>query len=390
MIDPTSPEPRRRITGIATRLAAGGVILAALTAGTAALHWRADASTIADANVPLPVQAVRVAAAGTYSVKDRYTGRLEPARRAALAFERGGLVTDVLVDEGDDVAAGDVVARLDTAVLRAEQDTLRAERAQVAANLELARVTAARQATLHQQGHASAQRLDEARLRVAALEAQQASVSARILRLEVDIAKSTITAPFAGTMAARHIDEGTVVGAGTAIADLLETGRPQLRIGVSPDVGQAITDGSQVRVTGPSGAPMAVSLAAVRPDIDPATRTRTVLFDVEQRPSSAFGDIVHLLVDRDVPVAGFWLPLDALSEGHRGLWSALVVRRTDTGHTVERTAVEVIHTDDARAFVRGGLADGDQVVIGGSERVVPGQAVTVVETGAVLAQGGGQ
>jgi membrane fusion protein, multidrug efflux system len=62
-----------------------------------------------------------------YTVTRRFTGQIEAAARTDLGFELGGRITEVLVEEGDVVAAGTVLARLDTSALIPERAALEAE-----------------------------------------------------------------------------------------------------------------------------------------------------------------------------------------------------------------------------------------------------------------------
>jgi multidrug efflux pump subunit AcrA (membrane-fusion protein) len=120
------------------------------------------------------------------------------------------------------------------------------------------------------------------------------------------------------------------------------------------------------------------------PEVDPATRTRTVILRLED---SAVADVVHgqvvrLELEETVEANGFWLPFTALSKGTRGLWTSLVLVEADkrdstqpTLFRVERRDIEVLHTQSERVLVRGTLNSGEQVVASGTHRVVPGQLV---------------
>jgi RND family efflux transporter MFP subunit len=364
------------LLGLSARLVVAGAIVGATVAGVGALHAAAQARDEARPEVrpPLPVRVVAARPETGYEILDRYVGRLEPAREARLAFERGGLVVDVAVEEGARVAAGDAVARLDTALLEAERARLLAQRQQAAAELELARLTLERQRALNARGHAPDQRLDEARLDAAALAARLAQTDAAIRAVEVDISKAVIRAPFAGTVAARLVDEGAVVAAGTPVADLLETGRPRARVGLSPEAAAALEAGARVRLT-VGGREVGARLEALRPDLSAATRTVAALFALDA-PPAPFGETAELAVARRIPAEGTWLPLTALVEGRRGLWSVFAVAPDGAGgHAVARESVEVLHVAGGRAFVRGTLADGALVVAAGAHRVIPGQAV---------------
>jgi membrane fusion protein, multidrug efflux system len=99
-----------------------------------------------------------------YTVTRRFTGQIEAAARTDLGFELGGRVTQVLVEEGDLVAEGQVLARLDTSALIPERAALEAELAALAADAELARLTLARNDALTERGFRSVAAQDDARL----------------------------------------------------------------------------------------------------------------------------------------------------------------------------------------------------------------------------------
>ena len=362
-----------------TRAAIALLFLAILVGGAASLHLR-SAQTKAEAAhtpAPIPVQSLLPEAAQGYAVTDRFLGQLEPAQQARLAFERGGLVTAVAVEEGGRVTQGDVIARLDTALLEAERDRLTGQRKQVAANLELARLTAQRQRKLEQQGHASTQRLDEARLGVVALQGELSALDAALRRIAIDIEKSVVRAPFAGRVGARFVDTGSVVDAGMAVIDLLETGRPRARIGLAPEAAAALTVGQAVRLRA-SGQALVGRVIAVRPDLSTATRTISAIIDLEDLRGLRFGDTVELPVARQVRASGLWLPISALTEAERVLWSVLTLIEAEDGtYRVGQEVVELLHAAGDRVFVRGTLKRGQRVVSGGRNRVIPGQVVTL-------------
>jgi hypothetical protein len=117
---------------------------------------------------------------------------------------------------------------------------------------------------------------------------------------------------------------------------------------------------------------------AVLPELDPATRTRTVVFELDDTAAYEVvsGQVVRLDIAETISATGYWLPTAALSHGNRGLWSVLAVESDEAGNgTVARRDVEVLRTDDERVLVRGTLRPKDRIVTGGAHRVVPGQKV---------------
>jgi hypothetical protein len=91
--------------------------------------------------------------------------------------------------------------------------------------------------------------------------------------------------------------------------------------------------------------------------------------------------VVEVTVERPVATPGFWLPMTALVEGERGLWTVYTVRPAPDGggRVVGQEAVEVRHTEGDRVYVAGTLADGAVVIGDGTHRVIPGQRVRAVE-----------
>ncbi len=367
----------RRAAGFGAPLLVAALFLGLAGGGIAALHLRAEIQVVAGARPPIPVATEVVAMENAYRIVDRFVGRLEPARETSLGFERAGLIMEMLVEEGDRVESGQLLARLDVEPLEAERAQMVAEREERVADLRLARLTAERQQRLHQEGHASAQRYDEARLAVESVGAAIVRIEAAIRGIDIDLDKSLLRAPFAGRIAERLLDEGRVVGAGSPLFRLLESDRPQARIGLSPDVAARLNVGEDVTLE--SGEwQQSARLLALRPDLVSGTRTVPALFALEGTNVLPFGEVVELSVPRDVPADGAWVPLSALSEGPKGLWQVLTVIEADGGALqVGREAVDILHVSGSRAFVRGTLADGTRIIIAGSNRVVPGEPVVL-------------
>jgi hypothetical protein len=96
------------------------------------------------------------------------------------------------------------------------------------------------------------------------------------------------------------------------------------------------------------------------------------------------GDLARLALERPVETPGFWVPLGALAEGDRGVWTNYVAVPLDGGeqdgeatHMIEARAVEVLYEREDRVYVRGAIDAGERVVVAGLHRIVPGQTVRV-------------
>ena len=323
-----------------------------MAGGIATLHIRANAEAAPDPNPPVSVAVRPVRLTSGYTIIERFAGRLEPVRQTHLSFERAGLVTDVFFEEGDQVSQGAVVARLDTAKLNVERDRVQAQRKELEARQALAKVTLDRQRVLESKGWQSEQRYDEARFQLAEISASIGRLDAGIASIDVDIGKSVLMAPYAGTVASRLIDEGTVVNAGTAVIELLESGARQVRVGVSVEAAQSLDKGHIYRL-GAGGSVFKGRLISKRPDLQTGTRTATVLLealggeDVPDLLALPVRDLVdvHLLelakVVDDLPVD---LGLEVVADGHA---EAVGQHVGDAQHERDQHAALQLCTGDA-------------------------------------------
>ena len=328
------------------------------------------------APTPKFVATLEAEQADGYAESRSYSGRVEAARSSALGFEVGGLLVEVLVEEGDVVREGDVIARLDTARLDASRDEAHAAVAQVAANLELAVSTHRRTEGAFEHRGISEQQLDEARQRVSALEAEQRVAEARVQRIDIDIDKSSLRAPFDGVVVRRSADPGIVLAAGQPIVDMQSARSPEVRVGVSPGAARTLAAGTSYPLT-INGQRVQATLRAVVPQRDEVTRTVDAIFVVTDDASFVRpGDIAELVTETFIDAPGFWVPAAALVEGPRGLWQVLVAQSGGgDGYVLSGRTLEVLYADADRAYVRGTLANGERFVSGGTQRVVAGQTV---------------
>jgi RND family efflux transporter MFP subunit len=389
----------------------------------------------------LAVKTITVEPVTSYDSARKYTGAIVARRTSELGFELPGKLTELQVNEGNSVTAGTALARLDTEHLETNRQKLVAKRAQAAALLdemlagprsediaaararvaslqaqvELLRLQTARYKRLVPSGATSQDEYEqyafglEARqaehneaqhnleellngTRTEQIEAQRAVVAeldAAIAEIDVDLRKSTLIAPFDGTIARRFVEAGTVATAGQPVFRLIEDGALEAWIGLPAHAAARLTVGSSQRVT-IQGESFNAVVASRFPEVDPATRTRTVVLALDRSASERIvhGQLVRLELEETVEATGFWLPTTALTQGERGLWSALVAEelRSSGGSMpsglirVARRDLEVLHSESERVLVRGTLHAGDQVITAGTHRVVPGQVVRLAKS----------
>ena len=365
-----------RAASLAATLMTGAIAIAMVAGGVLVLQDRASAVQIEEIAPPVRVATMRIEPAAGYVVTRAFVGQIEARQATSLAFEIGGRVKTVLVDEGDRVRAGDAIARLETAALANQRATTVAARAALEAQGELARLTTERQVSLVERGHATRSGLDQARLGLAEIRARIAEIDSRIAGIDIQLDKADLTAPFDGIVGARFIDTGATVADGQPVLEVLqEGGGSRIRVGLPEDVAATLQSGARATFETAGGA-WPVTFDRLRADVDPATRTRVALFSFDTAGPRLFGSTGTLSMPQQVDEAGAWVPLAALREGVRGLWTVLSVN--DEGRVVTE-AVELLHADETRAFVRGTFPPGTAIVRSGQHRVTPGQIVVASE-----------
>lgn len=344
----------------------------------------------------LTVETVPLVKLSAYDSDTLYPGRVRALRRSQLGFERGGMLAQVLVDEGQTLLKGAQLASLDLRAAKAEHAAANANLAaakaalvDAKANADLARATIGRQAELLKKGHISQQRFDDARYGAASADARATSASAQILQAQAQLdaanaalSLSQLTAPFDGVVVRRMADEGTILAPGTPIFDFEETGIREFVSGVPADVASNIAEGYVGAIT-VNAKRYSARLKQKVTALDSSTRTAQLIFDLPPDANAMSGSVGQLALKQTFPQGGFWVPIEALQEGQRGLWSVLVAGADDQGMAaLERHPVELLHAELGRAFVAGSIQDGDRLVTSGLNRLIAGQRVRVARQSA--------
>lgn len=365
------PSFLRRAGGLATTAMTLALSAGLVVAASTFIADRAETAVVVEEMPAVTVRTTALALQDGYAVETSYRGRVEAGQRVGIGFEAGGTLTEILVDEGDLVRQGDIIARVDTRALEAQRAAEVAGRDALLAQAELARRTAERQRALAERNHASAQRLDEAELALSRLTAEVRRADAAIAALDIALEKAVITAPFDARVGVRMADIGAQLAPGAAVAELYENVAPTLRVGVPAAVAEKLEPGLDAEIEIGDRVYTGV-LRRLRGDIDPVTRTRDLVFSLDEAEALPDGALGSLRLDRWVDGEGAWVPVAALGEGVRGLWTVFVVG--DDG-VARREAVELIHTAGGNAFVRGHLDEGAAIVVSGPHRIADGQPV---------------
>ncbi len=324
---------------------------------------------------PLTVSVFTLEPRQAYTIEHRYAGTVEVKQNSALGFEAGGKLALINVNEGASVKAGQVLARLDTQLLEAETAQLQAQRNEIKARLKLAKASLNRFTALQQKGYASAQNLDELNAEVEALQASVAVTDSALAANRLRLEKSVLHAPFEARIAERLADEGEVVAAGQPVLQLLSVADAEVSVGLPPEQASALRE-DRLHTLHAGQRTLQARLLSVGADLNPGTRTLQARLMPLDDTGLVNGELVQLSLPQDYAASGFSVPLSALTEGVRGLWNLYALKQTDAGTIVEARDIRVLHSDQQTAYITGAITGGEQIIVSGLHRVVPGQKVS--------------
>ncbi|MEP0046879.1 MAG: HlyD family efflux transporter periplasmic adaptor subunit, partial [Roseobacter sp.] len=220
----------------------------------------------------------------------------------------------------------------------------------------------------------SQETLDQAIAARDELENRIAETQASLDAVTINLQKSVLRAPFPGQIAAQDADVSETVSAGQNLVTLMKTDQPELRVGIPLSIDVSDLTSVTVEIADQT---VPATLKRLRPDLDPITRTRTAIFTFEPVSGLVFGQTAAVVLNKEIRASGTWIELDALQSGKGSIWTVLLVE----GERLHPAAVEILHVDGARAFVRGSFVEGMHYVTSGAHLVVPGQQVSVIAAG---------
>ncbi len=233
---------------------------------------------------------------GALPIKLGANGNIAAWQEASVGTESNGLrLAEVLVNVGDVVQRGQMLARFADDSVQADVAQARAGVAETSAQATEATANANRVRTLQGTGTFSGQQISQylaaEQTALARVESAKAALAAQTLRLK----NTQVLAPDAGIISARSATVGAVVPSGTELFRLIRQGRLEWRAEVTATELGRMLPGTGVTVTAANGALLTGRVRMVAPTVDPLTRSGLVYVDLppmlaRQAPGSAAGE----------------------------------------------------------------------------------------------------
>jgi membrane fusion protein (multidrug efflux system) len=353
--------------GAVIALLLGGVIAIAFVAGLLPRlmkrHELADDAVTAAQAVPR-VEVIRPTTLSSDRALE-LPGTIQPLEETTIYPRANGYVRRWLVDIGDQVKEGQLLAEIDTPELDAQIEQARADLAQADAgklraetNAELSNTERTRYEALTPAGVASKQELEQRRAQAKVDEANIKVASATIASQQASLRRLTqlkgfarITAPFAGTITARSVDRGALVGTSppTQLFRLAAVDPVRVFIQVPQDIAASIKTGvsGSITVREFGNRVFTGTIARSAGALDDATRTMTTELRVPNPKHELLpGMYVRVAIALTTPHRLFEIPATALYTDGNGTRVAIVddqnklqMRKVgierDTGKTIE-------------------------------------------------------
>ncbi len=351
---------------------------AATTAATARRNQRPDTipvviTTASQQDVPIYLEGLGTAqASATVTVKAQVDGALQ----------------QVLFREGQDVKAGDVLAKIDPRGYQATLDQASGKKQQDQANLANARVDLGRYAKLAATAYTSAQQADTQKAMVAQLEAQVAQDQAQIDSARTNLGFTTVVAPIAGRVGIRQVDAGNIVHASdvTGLA-VITTLKPISVVFTLPQqalrsVSAAMSAGAPEVIVMPQNNRTDVldrgTLTVLDNQVDQTTGTIKLKASFPNDRLQLWpGAFLTVRLRVDTAMGATVVPPVAVQRGPDGAYVYVI----GTGDIAERRRVTIGHEDQAASIVTQGLQPGERVVIDGAARLSDKSKASIVQPG---------
>src|SRR2546423_3343582 len=335
-----------------------------------------EASTAPAAKTERPVQVQRVAFESENAPRE-FVGVVRARYETDLGFRVAGKVVARLVNVGDRVRAGDVVARLDPQDLKLQVQSAEAELSAAESNLAQAAADHERYTALRTRGYASVADFDRKKWAKDEAEGrlERAKRALDLARNQLDY--TDLTANADGVITATLAEAGQVVAIGQAVARLAHRGEKEAVVALPETwLGEARKSDATGRLWSERERSFKATLREVSPQADAASRTCAARFTIlDADDTVAFGMTATVALARASDVAVVRLPLSAILNRGTGPFVYVV----DGSGMLSQRPVTVASFSESSAAVTSGISQGDKVVTLGVQKLEAGLKVRTVE-----------
>lgn len=343
--------------------AARGLVFVLALGALAACSQEDEKAAAPDVVRPVKVTEIAAPDAGR---RMEYSGSVKARTEMNLGFRVNGKITERLVDVGDRVSPGDVLARLDAVDYQLAVRSAEANLAAATKQEEITQLARRRAENLFSKNVASKSDLEQATLAHDQAVSSRQSAASALDQARNQVAYTELKSDQNGIVTTVSADIGQVVGSGTPVITVAVDGGKEIQIAVPEmDIGQFRT-GKTVQARFWSDANLALdgTIREVAGSADPQSRTFAVRVSLPENPRVLLGMTATVQATEDNAVPTYAIPLAALGkkDGQPVVW--VVDRQTGT---VKSRLVTVANFSDAGVRISEGLSTGEVVVSAGTQ-----------------------
>ncbi len=304
------------------------------------------------------------------------SGTLVAEREARIRAEIGGPMLQTYVEQGERVAAGAALGRIDDASLRDAELSAKSLVTQATVASEQASRELQRSRTLVAAGAIAERDVESSERANLTAQAQLADAKARLSIAVKNLRNATVRAPFAGVVAERAVSPGDIVAPGTALFTIIDPRSLRLEASVPTSALGDVRLGAPIlfTVNGFSSRVLEGKITRISPAVDPQTKQVRLLASVpNEKGQLVSGLFVEGRIASEKRV-GIMIPEQAIDQTAVRPY----VVRLKAGK-VEKVDVELGVRDEAASMfeVKSGIASGDTVLLGAARGISVGTAVVV-------------
>ena len=374
----SEPAARNRVVRGGIIVAVVVLVLLALGAGRTVVMRIANARVLEDNAGEHAIQYVKTTFAKPSGSGQTLAlpGTLQGFQQAPIAARASGYLKRWTRDIGSHVEKGELLAEIESPEIDQQLSQAIAARAQTAASLSLAKSTTERWEALKKRDVVSQQELDEKRSGAAQAIANLAAADANVQRLRQLQGFTRVTAPFAGVITRRNVDNGDLIdSSGKTLFVLTQMDPLRIYVNVPQSYAQLVKPGQKVVITQSElrGRSFGGEVARTAASIDAATRTMQVEITLANRDGAL---LPGAYVQVALPLAAsttLEVPTNVLLFRGEGTRVAVV----DAASKVRLRAVTLGRNLGETIEVLDGVGARDRLVVNPSDSLAEGDAVTV-------------
>lgn len=293
-------------------------------------------------------------------------GVVQADKNIEIRPELGGTVQNILVKEGQKVAAGQLLVQLDDATIKNNIDELNTQ-------LNLAKTTFERQERLWNQKIGSEMQYLQAK-------AQKESLENNLASIKTQARKMKIIAPFSGIVDVIYPKNGELTNPQTPIVRLINLDKVYVEADITESYLPVIKVGTEVILNFPSiNKEVTSEIAQIGHYINPDNRSFKTRINISNKDQSIKPNLLADLKILDFEVNGIKIPSNLVQQDQTGADYVFTIIDENGGHKIVKTLITVANEYKNEVFVSEGLSENDRIVNAGARLIKAGDIVEIRE-----------